>query len=35
MISAHLPRINTIHDNELKALAEAFGLKYRTDFLDL
>lgn len=35
MLTAHLPHINTIHDDELKAVADAFGLKYRTDFLDL
>ena len=35
MLTAHLPHLNTIHDDELKAVADAFGLKYRTDFLDL
>lgn len=35
MLIAHLPHINTIHDDELKAVAEAFGLEYRKDFLDL
>ena len=32
---AHLPHINTIRDNELKDVAEAFGLTYRKDFLNL
>lgn len=35
MLTAHLPRINTIRDNELAAVAEAFGLSYRRDFLEL
>ncbi len=35
MLTAHLPRVNTIRDHELKAVAEAFGLNYRKDFLDL
>lgn len=35
MLTAHLPRINTIRDHELKALAESFGLDYRKDYLDL
>ncbi len=35
MLTAHLPIINTIHDDELKAVAERFELEYRTDFLDL
>ena len=35
MLAAHLPRINTIRDHELKELAEFFGVKYRKDFLDL
>ena len=34
MLTAHLPRINTIKDNEMRTLAEAFGVKYRKDFLD-
>lgn len=33
MLTAHLPRINTIRDCELKELAEAFGVAYRKDFL--
>ena len=32
---AHLPHINTIRDEELVAVAEAFGLTYRKDFLNL
>ena len=35
MLTAHMPRINTIKDNELKILAEAFGVDYRKDFLNL
>ena len=32
---AHLPHLNTISDEQLKQVAEAFGLEYRKDFLDL
>ena len=32
MSIAHLPHINTIRDEELKAVADAFGLEYRKDF---
>ena len=35
MSIAHLPHINTSRDDELKAVADAFGLTYRTDFLNL
>ena len=35
MLTAHLPRVNTIKDEEMKTLAEFFGVKYRKDFLDL
>lgn len=35
MLTAHLPRVNTIRDCEMKELAEAFGVKYRKDFLNL
>ncbi len=35
MLTAHLPRINTIKDSELKELAEGFGVEYRKDFLNL
>ena len=34
MLTAHLPRVNTIRDQELKELAEAFGVEYRKDFLN-
>ena len=34
MLTAHLPRLNTIRDHELKELAEAFGVNYRKDFLN-
>ncbi|MBR4863310.1 MAG: rhamnulose-1-phosphate aldolase [Oscillospiraceae bacterium] len=33
MLTAHLPRVNIIRDDELQVLAEAFGVKYRKDFL--
>lgn len=35
MLTAHLPRINTIKDEDMVRLAEAFGVKYRKDFLNL
>ena len=35
MLTAHLPRINTIKDAEMVELAEFFGVKYRKDFLNL
>jgi len=35
MLTAHLPRVNTIRDEEMKELAEYFGVNYRKDFLDL
>ncbi|WP_243415243.1 hypothetical protein [Merdimmobilis hominis] len=35
MLTAHLPRINTITDTQLKDLAELFGVTYRKDFLNL
>ena len=35
MLTAHLPRINTIKDKEMKELAEFFGVDYRKDFLNL
>lgn len=35
MLTAHMPRINTIKDSEMKELAEFFGVDYRKDFLDL
>ncbi|WP_322174133.1 rhamnulose-1-phosphate aldolase [Acutalibacter caecimuris] len=33
MLTAHLPRVNTIKDSEMKELAEFFGVDYRKDFL--
>lgn len=35
MLTAHLPRVNTIKDSEMVELAEFFGVKYRRDFLDI
>lgn len=35
MLTAHLPRINTIKDSEMVELAEYFGVKYRKDFLNI
>ena len=35
MLTAHLPRVNTIKDEEMIRLAEFFGVKYRKDFLNL
>ena len=35
MLTAHLPRVNTIKDSEMKELAEYFGVNYRKDFLNL
>ncbi len=34
MLTAHLPRVNTITDPQLRELAEFFGVNYRKDFLD-
>ena len=34
MLTAHLPRINTITDDQLRELAEYFGVNYRKDFLN-
>lgn len=33
MLTAHLPRLNTIRDDQLRQLAEFFGVNYRKDFL--
>ena len=33
MLIAHLPRVNTITDEQLRALAEHCKLDYRKDFL--
>ncbi len=35
MLTAHLPRVNTIKDKDMQILAEAFGVTYRKDFLNL
>ncbi len=35
MLTAHLPRINTIKDEQMKELAELFNCNYRKDFLNL
>lgn len=35
MLTAHLPRINTIKDEDMVKLAEFFGVDYRKDFLNL
>ena len=35
MLTAHLPRINTIRDDQMKELAEYFGVNYRKDFLNV
>ncbi len=35
MLTCNRPRINTITDAQLKELAEAFGVEYRKDFLNL
>ncbi len=35
MLTAHLPRLNTIKDEDMAKLAEYFGVKYRKDFLNL
>jgi len=34
MISAHLPKINTITDDQLRQIAKAFKVNYREDFLN-
>lgn len=34
LLTAHLPRLNTITDEQLKSLAESLKLKYREDFFD-
>ena len=35
MLTSHLPRVNTIRDDQMVELAEFFGVKYRKDFLNL
>lgn len=34
MLTAHLKRLNTITDTQLKTLAEAFGVTFKKEFLD-
>ncbi len=34
MLTVGKPRINTIHDDELRTLAASFGVSFREDFLD-
>lgn len=34
MLTSHLPRINTIRDDQMRMLAEYFGVNYRKDFLN-
>lgn len=34
MLTANLPRVNTIRDEQLAELAEFFGVNYRKDYLD-
>ena len=34
MLTSHLPRINTITDDNLVTIAEAFKVNYRKDFID-
>ncbi len=35
MLTAHLPRVNTIRDDQMVELAEYFGVDYRKCFLNL
>ena len=35
MLTANLPRVNTIKDEEMVELAEFFKVNYRRDFLNL
>lgn len=35
MLTAHLPKVNTIKDSQMQELAEFFGVDYRKDFLEL
>ena len=34
MLTAHLPRVNTIKPSEMVELADFFGVNYRKDFLE-
>lgn len=35
MLTAHLPKVNTITDEQLVEIADFFGVEYRKDFLDI
>ncbi len=35
MLTAHLPKINTIRDVQMVEMAEFFGVEYRKNFLNL
>ena len=35
MLTAHLPRVNTIKDEEMLQLVKLFGVNYRKDFLNI
>ena len=35
MLTASMPRVNTLRDDQMKELAEYFGVKYREDFMNL
>lgn len=35
MLTAHLPRVNTIKDEEMLQLVKLFGVDYRKDFLNI
>lgn len=35
MLTCNMPRVNTIKDKDMQTLAEAFGVNYRKDFLNL
>lgn len=35
ILTAHLPRVNTIRDGQMVELAEFFGVNYRKDFLNI
>ena len=35
MLTAHIPRVNTIKEEEMLQLVKLFGVKYRKDFSDI
>jgi rhamnulose-1-phosphate aldolase len=35
LLSSHLPEVNTITDEQLRDVAEVFGVNYRKDYLNL